>query len=96
VADEIRFDWDQGNIEHIARHDVTQQEAEQALENDPMEMGYEIVDDEERWISVGHTNKLRILKVSWTIRKGTLVRVVTAFEVSRNEAREYLRTKVGQ
>ena len=32
MPDEVLvFDWDAGNLDHIARHDVTPQEAEQAI-----------------------------------------------------------------
>ena len=79
---------------HIARHGVTPEEAQQALTNEPMDFGYQIVDGEERWTSLGHTNKLRILKVVWTVR-GDLTRVVTAVDAPRNEARAYLRAKTG-
>ena len=29
------FDWDESNINHIALHGVTPEEAEQVLQNDP-------------------------------------------------------------
>jgi uncharacterized DUF497 family protein len=97
VADEIRFEWDQANVAHIARHGVTPEEAQQALTNEPIDFGYQIVDGEERWTSLGHTNKLRILKVVWTVRGDLtkLTRVVTAVGAPRNEARAYLRAKTG-
>jgi len=74
---------------------VTSEEAEQVLTNEPIDTGFEVVDSENRWASVGHMNKLRILKVSWTARHEDKVRVITAFDASRNDAREYLRDKVG-
>jgi len=95
VADEIRFEWDDANLEHIARHNVSREEAEQAMTNDPMDDGYEVTKGEERWTMTGHTNRLRILKVVWTLRHGTVVRVVTAFDAPRADARDYLRAKVG-
>lgn len=45
---------------------------------------------------MGHTNKLRILKLVWTLRKEGSVRAVTVREATRKEARDYLRGKVGQ
>lgn len=32
----IRFDWDQGNLEHTARHGVSASEIEYLFYNDPM------------------------------------------------------------
>ena len=42
MADEWKFEWDAANVSHIARHKVTQQEAEQALRNEPFDLAYEI------------------------------------------------------
>ena len=68
MAVELRFDWDIANISHIARHKVKPEEAEQALLNDPFDLGYELENGEERWTSIGHTHKLRVLLLVWTLR----------------------------
>jgi hypothetical protein len=34
---------------------VKPEEAEQALENDPFDLNYEVVEAEDRWISIGQT-----------------------------------------
>jgi len=78
--------------EHIGRHNVTPEEAQLTLTNEPMDFDYPIVKGEERWTSLGHTNKLRILKVAWAVR-GDVMRVVTAVNAPLNEARSYLRAK---
>lgn len=88
----IRFDWDRANTEHIARHGVKPEEAEQALENDPVDLDYEVVEAEDRWASIGHRDRPRVLKLVWTLR-GDTVRVVTALDASKNEARAYLHAK---
>jgi uncharacterized DUF497 family protein len=77
VADEIRFDWDQADIGHIARHNVTPEEAEQVLANDPLESEPQFMDDELRFPSVGITNRGRWLFVAATVRDDK-IRVVTA------------------
>ena len=66
--------------------------AEQALENHPVDLDYDVVEPEDRWTSIGHKDRLRVLKLVWTLR-GDLVRVVTALDASKNEAREYLQAK---
>jgi uncharacterized protein len=68
MADELAFDWGEANVAHIARHNVTPEEVEQVFANDPMDLGAEVVDGEERYISVGHTNRLRVLVLAWTMR----------------------------
>ena len=44
VADKIGFDWDEANIEHIARHNVMPEEAEQVLGHDPLELEPQFMD----------------------------------------------------
>ncbi len=89
MADELVFEWDAANIAHIARHDVTSEEVEQVFTNDPIDLAAEVVDDEERYSSVGHTNQLRVLVVAWTMR-GDAIRAITAFDVSQRLANRYL------
>jgi hypothetical protein len=38
-------------------HDVTPAEFEQAMNADPLDLGYEVVDGEDRYRSVGVTNR---------------------------------------
>jgi uncharacterized DUF497 family protein len=90
--DDVRFDWDQANAEHIARHSVRPDEAEQAIRNDPLDMNYEVIDGEERWTALGHTDEYRVLLVVWTVRTDAL-RIVTARAVGRRAREAYLRAK---
>jgi len=92
VSDELSFDWDKGNIQHIARHGVTPDEVEQVLWNDPLDIDFNAIGGEERWTSIGHTNLLRVLLVVWSMRDAS-VRPITALEASKVARREYLRAK---
>ena len=74
----IEFDWDHENRKHLASHKVSPNEFEELLNNDPLELNYELIDDEERYRSVGLTNGGRLLSAVWTIREGR-VRAITAF-----------------
>ncbi|MBI3645973.1 MAG: BrnT family toxin [Acidobacteriales bacterium] len=85
----MAFDWDDANIAHIARHNVTPEEVEQVFANDPMDLGAEVVDGEERYAGVGHTKRLRVLVLIWTMRGGA-TRPITAFDASERLARRYL------
>ena len=76
---EIEFDWDEANIGHLARHNVLPEEAEQVILNDPVDVGMEIVEGEERYLNLGATAQGRVLLVV-TIWREDRVRVVTAFE----------------
>jgi uncharacterized protein len=76
---EFDFDWDDANIGHLARHNVGPEEAEQVILNDPVDLGMEIVESEERYLNLGATIQGRVLLVVTTWREDR-VRVVTAFE----------------
>jgi len=89
---ELEFDWDEGNIGHIARHEVTPTEAEQAIRNDPLDLGGETVDGEERFLSLGLTGSGRLLVVVTTMR-GRRTRVVTAYGAGRRLALLFAREK---
>lgn len=79
--DNLNFDWDDANIDHIAEHDVAPEEAEEVVLGNPLGTGFEMVDGEDRWSYVGETNEGRLLRVVITIRDERM-RVVTAFEPS--------------
>jgi uncharacterized protein len=72
------FDWDEANIRHIALHDVTPEEAEQVVANNPVEVLEQIVAHERRYLQVGVTNEFRYLALVTTWR-GDRLRVVTAY-----------------
>jgi uncharacterized DUF497 family protein len=69
LASRIEFDWDDENKNHLDAHKVAPAEFEQLLNNDPVELNFELIDNEERRRSVGLTNAVRLLSVAWTIRK---------------------------
>jgi uncharacterized DUF497 family protein len=89
VADELAYDWDAANVSHIARHSVTPEEVEQCFSNDPMDVGGDVVEGEERYTGVGHTNVLRVLVLVWAMR-GDALRPITAFDASERLAKRYL------
>jgi uncharacterized protein len=92
VADELGFDWDDANSGHIARHGITPEEGEQAMLNIPVEIDYQVIDGEERFVAVGMTRAGRFLTIVWTDREG-LVRIVTAFESPGDDRAVYLRER---
>jgi uncharacterized DUF497 family protein len=89
VADGIEFDWDDENKKHLAAHKVTPAEFEQLLNNDPLDLDYESIDNEERYRSVGLTSRGRLLSVAWTVRNSK-VRAVTAFPASVSDTKAFL------
>jgi uncharacterized DUF497 family protein len=83
------FDWDENNIAHIARHGVEPYEAEQVLLGGPLALDYSDIDGEVRFRDVGQTLDGRVLVVVSTTR-GSLTRVVTAYEPGRTLKLVYL------
>lgn len=89
MVSEIEFDWDDDNQGHLAGHQVSPGEFEQLLANDPVDVDYGLVNDEERFRSVGLTDQGRLLSAVWTVRNGK-VRAITAFPASVFDKKAYL------
>jgi uncharacterized protein len=88
------FDWDGANIDHITKHEITPEEAEEVILGDPLDVGFDVVNGEERWSYLGETKEARILRVLITMR-GEKIRVLTAFEPSRYQRNFFLERKAG-
>lgn len=86
----MEFDWDDANIQHIARHGVTPDQAEQVL-TDPERIASETYpkDGEARLRVTGLTYDEQLLTVIVTMRPIKRIRVVTARPASPRERQEY-------
>jgi uncharacterized protein len=89
VSSGIEFDWDDENKKHLGAHKVAPPEFEQVLNNDPIDLDFDLIGDEERYRSVGLTDSGRLLSVAWTIRNGK-VRAITAFPASVSDRKAFL------
>ena len=88
VTDEIAFDWDGQNRNHLRSHRVSPRESEQIIQNDPLDLEYQTERGEERFKSLGVTNEGRPLIVVWTIREGK-IRAVTAYPAGKSYEKLY-------
>jgi uncharacterized DUF497 family protein len=88
----MEFDWDSANIEHIARHGVTAEEAEQLIQNDPLDFPAVFRNGETRTVNLGKTHAGRILFVVVTERN-SMCRVVTARPATKKERAFYAKHK---
>lgn len=88
----MRFDWDEGNQLHIARHAVTSKEAEEAATIDPLEAAVQYLGAENRILCFGRTKAGRLLTLLYTERQGKR-RVVTAYEMTKDQQRLYFEGK---
>ncbi len=90
--DRLAFDWDEANLAHIARHDVTQEEAEQVVLGEPLDMEMQFAEGgsgEERFLQLGETTSRRILQLLTTWRGGK-VRVISAWDAPKQLQTYYL------
>ena len=88
----LEFEWDEANREHIARHDVTTEEAEEVVLGDPLDTELQIAnggDEEEQLLQLGETAEGRILQLVTTWRGGK-VRVISAWDAPRQLKLYYL------
>ena len=87
------FEWDDGNSrKSVAKHGVSQSEAEQVFFNEPLlvlpDIGHSAV--ESRLHALGRTDAGRLVHVTFTLRSDEkLIRVVSARAMSRKERRRY-------
>jgi hypothetical protein len=91
------FEWDQGNAtKNWEAHRVSQAECEQAFFNRPVRIAPAVVHEgpEARRALLGQTYQNRQLTIVFTVR-GTLVRVISARPMSRQERRLYERLQKG-
>ncbi len=84
-----RFEWDDANREHIARHGVDEDEAEAVLDNGPLM----VRTDEGRLLAYGQTDEGRYLLVVCIWRPGPAVRVITARDLSEPEKQRLRRRR---
>ena len=88
-----RFDWNAANREHLARHHVTPDEAEQVIMNSAsLIVKIQSRKGETRSVCLGLTAKRRYLAIVYT-KRGEMARVVTAFPMNRSQRKLYDETK---
>jgi len=88
----VRFEWDEGNAGHIARHDVKPGEAEEVFADFPLYRRAKA----NRMAAYGQTDSGRYLFVVFERKPGGVIRVVTARDMSLSERRYYMREKGGR
>jgi uncharacterized DUF497 family protein len=82
------FDWDEHNIAHIARHDISKSEVEEAL----LQLYPQVRNGEARLVQLGETIAGKLLLLVTTVRSGK-IRVVTAMPAKRKYREWYFNRK---
>jgi uncharacterized protein len=85
------FEWDEGNAnKNWKLHQVSRAEVEETFFNRPVLVAPDAThsEGERRYAALGKTSRDRRLTIIFTVR-GTLVRVISARDMSRRERRLY-------
>jgi uncharacterized DUF497 family protein len=94
---DIQFQWDQNkNIENIKNHKVSFEEAKTVFfdENARLITDPEHSINEERFIILGISNKLRILVVAHTYKENDeIIRIISARKSNKTESKYYNEVK---
>jgi len=86
----VGFEWNESNIEHIARHDVMPDEAEDIFfdTNNVLDEDIKHSIVENRFIIIGKTKKGRLLYQIFTER-GNKIRVISSRDINKKEVQLY-------
>ncbi len=80
------FEWNAENTEHISRHNVTPDEAEEAFADDAAIF---LRSRSGRYIALGQTEAGRYLTVVYERKSGGVIRVGTAFDLDEKNKKRY-------
>ncbi len=86
------FIWDEENMEHVAQHQVSPEEVEEALTGDPLVLR----GPDGRYLAYGKTSSGRHLFAVYVSQARGRVRVLTAREMTEKETRLYRRRRKGR
>jgi uncharacterized DUF497 family protein len=78
----LKFDWDASNLDHLAKHGISRDEAEQVVRNNPLELETELRNGERRQQILEETDAGRILLVV-VVEMSDKVRAITAWPAKR-------------
>jgi uncharacterized DUF497 family protein len=83
----LSFEWDEANINHIARHSVTPEEVEEACFNNPLILRGRF----NRYYALGQTDTGRYIMVVFQHKFRGIARVITARDMDKSERQRYAR-----
>jgi uncharacterized DUF497 family protein len=90
IKSSLIFEWDMGNIDHIAKHKVKPQEAEEVFFDKKSQVSRDIrhSKSEDRFIIIGKTKKNRLLYQVFTFR-GNKMRIISSRDLNKKEVKLY-------
>jgi uncharacterized DUF497 family protein len=87
-VDAVAFEWDDSNIEHLARHGIDPDEIEELFEA-PIVRRRGGTDAPDRFRVVGRTAAGRYLTIVYQQKAGNLIRPFTGWEARPHERERY-------
>ena len=91
--DAIDFSWDEGkNRENLRKHGISSEEATTSFSDGNARLKHDPdhLQDEDRFILLGFSAKLRLIVVPHVYRQdGQQIRIVSARKATRNERKQY-------
>ncbi len=93
VKQAFEFEWDKGNKDKNKKHEVEDQESEEAFLDDGRVIYRDTVhsESEERFVLLGKTEKGRLLYIAFTYRRKK-IRVISARDINKKEVQLYEET----
>lgn len=85
------FRWNEWNVEHVARHGVTPEEAEDVVIG--ASQPYPLKRPDEKWLVWGATRQDRMLQVVFVLDEGDAIYVIHARELTPREKRRFRRRR---
>ena len=83
------YEWDDINIEHIARHEVIPQETEEACFNEPLIMRL----GKKKYTAYGRSDSGRYIFLVVACKGGGIARIITARDMTKSECGLYNRKR---
>jgi uncharacterized protein len=83
------FDWDEQNVDHLARHGVEPDEAESVLDDTPLILHTE----DDKYLAYGQTDAGRYLLVVFVRKSASLIRVISACDMTEAEKKKHRRRR---
>jgi uncharacterized DUF497 family protein len=83
------FEWDESNLQQISAQQIEQEEAEQALRNNPIPVIEQEIEGDLSYLYYGETNSGRLLSLM-VLENKEAMRVIMASELNADQRRDYL------
>jgi uncharacterized DUF497 family protein len=84
----VEFDWDKHNEQHLARHGIRKEDAEDVLCGNHILSEFQIEGNEPRWAAVGVTRSGRVLEIIFAVRREA-IRPITEWLADKETANLY-------